>query len=226
VALMRTTMMAKQQLQWHLQDEAMATQEQCLPSSIAFKKAHLLLHFLLLLQFQRAVRNNNTATMHAARSMASGQSVSISVNSEHASPPCASLPAVHPTVIQHSPAIANALINNNAPHEVAEIQGHELLDNASSLSATDNDNAKSMWLLHQYFQSLAQSGTTRSIMEEKDLITTKISILFKPIKFINADTDLTFEGNIAKVLNKEMRIPDAQGCLVGTDEEPCKEKDG
>jgi len=111
-------------------------------------------------------------------------------------------------VIQHSLAIANALINNNAPHEVAEIQGHELLDDASSLSATDNYNAKSMRLLKQYFQSLAQSGTTRSIMEEKDLITTKISILFKCIKFINADTDLTFEGNIAKVLYKEMHIPE------------------
>jgi len=128
-----------------------------------------------------AVRNNNNATMHAARSMASGWSLSISVNHEHASPPCASLPADHQTVIQHSPAIENAIINNNAPHEVAEIHGHELLDNVSSLSATDNDNAKSMWLLQQYFQSLAQSGTTRSIMEEKDLITTKISILFKCI---------------------------------------------
>jgi len=45
-------------------------------------------------------------------------------------------------------------------------------------------------------------------MEEKDLITTKIFILFKLIKFINADTDLTFEGNIAKVLYKEMHIPE------------------
>jgi len=59
-----------------------------------------------------------------------------------------------------------------------------------------------MRLLNQYFQSLAQSGTTRSITEEKDLITSKISILFKCIKFINTDTDLTFEGNIAKVLYK------------------------
>jgi len=44
-------------------------------------------------------------------------------------------------------------------------------------------------------------------MEEKDLITSKISVLFKKIKFINADIDLKFEGNIAKVLYKEMWIP-------------------
>jgi len=156
----------------------------------------------------QAARNNNSGIMNAARSTASGRSVSISVYSENASPLCASLPAVPPTMIQPSPAIANAQATNNAPHEVAAIQGNDLLDDVSSLSATDNDNAKSMRLLHQYFQSLAQSGTTRSIMEEKDLITTKISILFKHIKFINADTDLTFEGNIAKVLYKEMRIPE------------------
>jgi len=100
-------------------------------------------------------RNNGATTMQAARSTASDQSVSISVNSEHASPPCASLPAGHAT---------------------AEIQGQDLLDDVSSLSATDNDNAKSMRLLQQYFVSLAQSGTTRTIMEEKDLITSKISV--------------------------------------------------
>jgi len=44
-------------------------------------------------------------------------------------------------------------------------------------------------------------------MEEKDLITTKILILFKHIiKFINTDTDLTFKGYIAKVLYKVMHI--------------------
>jgi len=155
------------------------------------------------------VRNNSATTTQAARSIASSRSVSISVNSEHASPPCASLPAAHATVPESSPATAFVQVHHNAPHELAEIQGHDLLDDASSLSATDNDNAKSMRLLQQYFVSLAQSGTTRTIMEEKDLITSKISILFKRIKFINADTDLTFEGNIAKVLYKEMRIPDA-----------------
>jgi len=45
-------------------------------------------------------------------------------------------------------------------------------------------------------------------MEEKDLSTTKISILFKHIKFINTDTDLTFEWNIEKVLYREMHIPE------------------
>ncbi len=38
VTLTMQTMMAKQELQLHLQDEAMETQEQCLPSLIAFKK--------------------------------------------------------------------------------------------------------------------------------------------------------------------------------------------
>jgi len=154
-------------------------------------------------------RNNGATTTQAARSTASGCSVSISVNSEHVSPPCASLPNGHATVNEPSPATAFVQVVHNSPHEVAEIQGQDLLDDASSLSATDNDNAKSMRLLHQYFVSLAQSGTTRTIMEEKDLITSKISVLFKCIKFINADTDLTFEGNIAKVLYKEMHIPDA-----------------
>jgi len=153
-------------------------------------------------------RNNGTATMQAARSTASGRSVSISVNSEHASPPCASLPVGHERVIQPSPVTANVQEIHIAPHEVAEIHGQDLLDDASSLSATDNDNAKSMRLLQQYFVSLSQSGTTRTIREEKDLITNKIPIIFKRIKFIIADTDLTFEGNIAKILYREMRIPD------------------
>ncbi len=47
------------------------------------------------------------------------------------------------------------------------------------------------------------------MMDEKDLVTTKVSIVFKRIKFINADVDLTFEGNIAKILYKQMRIPEA-----------------
>jgi len=69
------------------------------------------------------VRNNGATIMQAARSTASGWSVSISVNSEHASPPCASLPAGHATVIQPSPATAIVQAVHNAPHEVAEIQG-------------------------------------------------------------------------------------------------------
>jgi len=152
-------------------------------------------------------RNSTTTTTHAARST-TGWSVTNTANSEPYSPPLASLPTASPQGILHSPTIANVTIVQHSPHAVAAIQAHEQLDDASSSSATENDNAKSMRLLNQYFQSLAQSRTTRSIMEEKGLITAKISLLFKCIKFINTDTDLTFEGNIAKVLYKEMHIPD------------------
>jgi len=93
-----------------------------------------------------------------------------------------------------------------ADHSVATIEVLELLNDVLSLSATDNDNAKSMWLLHQYVQSLAQPGTTRS-MREKDFIASKISNLLKRIKFIHANLNsLTFQGNIEKVLYKEMQI--------------------
>ena len=100
---------------------------------------------------------------------------------------------------------------NNSPtadHSVEAINADGMEDDASSLSATDNSNARSTRLLHQYFTSLAQTGTVRSILDEKDLVATKVSIIFKRIKFINADIDLTFEGNIAKILYKEMRIPE------------------
>jgi len=93
-------------------------------------------------------------------------------------------------------------------HSVAAMHAEGLGDDVLSLSATENDNARSMQLLHQYFMSLAQTGTVRSMMDEKDLVTTKVAIIFK-IKFINADVDLTFEGNIAKILYKQMRIPEA-----------------
>ena len=95
-----------------------------------------------------------------------------------------------------------------ADHSVEAINADGMEDDASSLSATDNSNARSTRLLHQYFTSLAQTGTVRSIVDEKDLVATKVSIIFKRIKFINADIDLTFEGNIAKILYKEMRIPE------------------
>ena len=88
-----------------------------------------------------------------------------------------------------------------------DAQGHTL-DDASTLSGTDNGNAKAMRMLQQYFLSLAASGTVRSIVEEKELITSKLGIIYRKVKFINADTDLSFEGNIAKVLYKEMKIPD------------------
>jgi len=75
---------------------------------------------------------------------------------------------------------------NNSPtadHSVAAINADIMEDDASSLSATENSNARSMRLLHQYFMSLAQTGTARSIVDEKDLVTTKVSLIFKQIKF-------------------------------------------
>jgi len=70
------------------------------------------------------------------------------------------------------------------------------------------ENHKAMRMLHQYFISLADSGTVRSIVEERDLITEKLGIIFKKGKFTNADTDLCFEEDIARVLYKEMKIPE------------------
>jgi len=66
-----------------------------------------------------------------------------------------------------------------ADHSVEAINSDAMEDDASSLSATDNSNARSTRLLHQYFRSLAQTGTVRSIVDEKDLVTTKVSIIFK-----------------------------------------------
>jgi len=34
-------------------------------------------------------------------------------------------------------------------------------------------------------------------------------LIFKKLNFINPDTDLHFEGKIAKVLYEEIKIPDA-----------------
>jgi len=66
-----------------------------------------------------------------------------------------------------------------------------------------------MRMLHQYFISLAASGTVRSIVEERDLIIDKLGIIFRKVKFLDTDTDLNFEGNIARVLYREMKIPEA-----------------
>jgi len=105
----------------------------------------------------------------------------------------------------------SALTTNNSTtenHSVAAIHADGIGDDASSLSNTENDNARSMQLLHQYFRSLAQTGTVWNIVDEKELVTSKVGIIFKRIKFINANVDLRFEGNIAKILYKEMRIPE------------------
>jgi len=52
-------------------------------------------------------------------------------------------------------------------------------------------------MLHQYFISLTASGID------------KLGLNFRKVKFINADTDLSFEGGIARVLYKEMKISEA-----------------
>jgi len=110
--------------------------------------------------------------------------------------------------VQSPPTIET---ENNSPTtnlSVLAIHADAMGDDASSLSNTETENAKSTRLLHQYFRSLAQTGTVRNIIDEKELVTSKLGIIFKRIKFINANVDLTFEGNIAKILYKEMRIPE------------------
>jgi len=59
-------------------------------------------------------------------------------------------------------------------------------------------------MLQQYFTSLAQSGTVKNISEE--LITSKLGIIFKRIKFIDSDMELSNQGNITMVLYKEMTL--------------------
>jgi len=46
-------------------------------------------------------------------------------------------------------------------------------------------------------------------VEEREFITNKVGIIFKKVKLINADLNLSFEVDIAKVLYKEMKIPQA-----------------
>ena len=100
--------------------------------------------------------------------------------------------------------------SNAASHSVEQVHvqnvAASVADDASSLSETEGDNGKSQRMLQQYFTSLAQSGTIQTINEEKDLITSKLGIIFKRIKFIDSDTKLSSQGNIAMVLYKEMRI--------------------
>jgi len=79
---------------------------------------------------------------------------------------------------------------------------------ASSHSETEGNNAKSQRLLGNYFASLKQSGTTKNVVEEKDMITTKLSIVFKRIKFVDSDSELSSTGNIALFWYKELRVPE------------------
>jgi len=156
-------------------------------------------------------RTQPSTPSQAARSTNSTQA-SRNIFIENAVSPSAvaRMPVASPQVMQSPPTPDLVGILHSPPaHSVAAIdaQGHTL-DDASTLSGTDNGNAKAMRMLQQYFHSLAASGTVRSIVEEKELITSKLGIIYRKVKFINADTDLSFEGNIAKVLYKEMKIPD------------------
>jgi len=78
--------------------------------------------------------------------------------------------------------------------------------------------------------SLAQTGTVRSIVDEKNMVTTRVSLIFKQINFINADIDLTFEWNIAKILYKEMCIPEPFKAVCWWEQMKvhvrCKKEDG
>jgi len=97
-----------------------------------------------------------------------------------------------------------------ATHSVADIDAQEdILDDTSTLTATETADAKAIRMLNQYFLSLAATGTVRSIVKERNLITpNKLGLIFKKVKFINTDVDLSAGGDIAKVLYKEMRITD------------------
>jgi len=109
------------------------------------------------------------------------------------------MPAASPWAMQSPPTPDQVRLMQSPPADsVAAIDAQgDTLEDASTLSGTDNGNAKAMRMLQQYFVSLAASGTIRSIVEEKELITNKLGIIYRKVKFINADTDLSFEGNIA-----------------------------
>ncbi len=93
-----------------------------------------------------------------------------------------------------------------AMHSVNQVNIHNAaageVGNASSLSETEGDNAKSERMLQQYFASLAQSGTIRTVTEEKDLITSKLGIIFKRIKFLDLDSNLTSQGILQRFFTK------------------------
>ena len=88
---------------------------------------------------------------------------------------------------------------------MAPINAATSTDDASTLSGTDKGNAKSTRLLHNYSISYQQSGTTRMLVKKKDLIPEMLWLTFKKLKFINSNTNLHFEGKIAKVLMKKRK---------------------
>ncbi len=75
-----------------------------------------------------------------------------------------------------------------ATHSVANIDAQEdNLNDTSTLTTTETADAKAIRMLNQYFLSLDATGTVRSIIEERNLITNKLGLIFKKVKFINTD---------------------------------------
>jgi len=67
-----------------------------------------------------------------------------------------------------SPAAPQAANNSpTADHLVAAIDADRMEDDTSSLRVTENSNTRSMRLLHQYFMSLAQTGTWEALRMRK-----------------------------------------------------------
>lgn len=80
-------------------------------------------------------------------------------------------------------------------------------DEMSSFTGTDGGgNASAGLLLKEYFASLATTGTVRTIDEEFVLVSSKIGTIFKHIKFVSTDIEMTSQGNIARILFKELKI--------------------
>jgi len=52
------------------------------------------------------------------------------------------------------------------------------MDDTSTLSGTEKGDAKSTRLLHNYAISYQQPGTTRMLVEEKNLIANKLGLIF------------------------------------------------
>jgi len=104
-------------------------------------------------------QQNNTTAENSNRARAASHSTSPS--SSHDSP----------QVVNHKDDEQGGDSSHAATHSVDQVNVQNIaagvLDDVSSLSNTDGDNAKSERMLHQYFSSLAQSETIRSVIEEK-----------------------------------------------------------
>jgi len=117
------------------------------------------------------------------------------------------MPIASPQVIQPPPIHQEAGIKQYVlAHSVAAIEAQcDNLDETSTLCGTETENAKAMGMLHQYLVSLAASGTVRRIVGERELITNRLGIILRKVKFIHADLDLSFEQGFAKILYKEQK---------------------